>query len=105
VLIIMVGMENVNRDRFRFDCAACGKRRKCILWRSIDLFYAGNGAIINCAKQSCKKAFHPECARRAKFFLDIVENESSQVKFYTKFLVYLYAKLYIILLQAYFVLY
>jgi len=35
----------------------------------------GGGAIANCEKGACKKAFHPECARRAKYFLDVRENE------------------------------
>lgn len=38
-------------------------------------FIKGGGAIANCEKGACKKAFHPECARRAKYFLDVRENE------------------------------
>ena len=42
------------------------------------LILVKGGAIINCDKGQCKKAFHPECARRAKYFLDVRENENCQ---------------------------
>ena len=39
----------------------------------------GRGAIVNCERASCKKGFHPECARRGKQYLDIRENNMGQV--------------------------
>jgi len=60
----ILGLENVNKDRFKYECSICLKRK--------------NGAIVNCERNSCKKAFHPECARRAQTFLEIRENESNQ---------------------------
>lgn len=53
--------------------------RRVYLLYSIELMLIEGGAIVNCAKLSCKKAFHPECARRGQYFLDIRENESNQV--------------------------
>jgi bromodomain and PHD finger-containing protein 1 len=64
------GFNCLAKDRFKIECIVCQKK---------------NGAIINCDKGQCKKAFHPECARRAKLFLDVREVENTQQMGYAIF--------------------
>lgn len=76
----MLGIEDVDRDRFRHECEVCKKRSNNRLSLSKNLpCIIGRGAIVNCERASCKKGFHPECARRGKQYLDIRENNMGQV--------------------------
>jgi len=64
----ILGIERIDRQRFKYECLVCKK--------------SGHGAIINCGKDTCKKAFHPECARRSKYSLEIKDTETGFMLFY-----------------------
>jgi len=67
VMTDIEGFNNISKDRFRYECLVCQKK---------------SGTIVNCDKGQCKKAFHPECALRAKYFLDVREVDTSQLGYF-----------------------
>lgn len=55
------GIERIDKKRFQLTCALCQHR---------------SGACIQCARGKCAIAFHVECARRAKMFMEIKNSEN-----------------------------
>jgi hypothetical protein len=49
-------LENINKQRFPLKCEVCKK--------------INHGACVQCPKEACTLAFHPECARRANLSLE-----------------------------------
>ncbi len=62
----VVGFAGIDPKRAALLCAVCGKKQ---------------GACVQCGKAACGVAFHPECARLAGLYMEVVESRAGELNF------------------------
>lgn len=76
------GFRKIDFQRFNYECSICGKQStylSFILVVNSVLNHLDVGSTVPCEKSSCKKRFHPECARKANLSLETKEIEVTQM--------------------------
>lgn len=63
----IIGFDRVDRRRFGLECNLCGCKE---------------GACVQCVSRKCHEAFHVECARRVKMFMEIKNSDSRHYTIY-----------------------
>jgi hypothetical protein len=61
------GMERIEKARFNLECRLCGKKE---------------GSCVQCPFRNCQEAFHVECARRSKMFMEARNSENKWFTIY-----------------------
>ena len=61
----MKGISTIDKDKFEKTCQICLKSQE--------------GACVKCNYDSCERYFHVECARRRKYFMELLSLSKSTI--------------------------